>query len=97
MIQLVLENEIPSEKSVNYLKGKPRFSWLKNVIKQVHYIEPFNTTRLDILLSRKNEINLSEFQALYDYWNFSNTYSGQFNIANGIDVGRISSYVITWG
>ena len=66
----------------NYLLGNVKYSWVKNEIKEVTRIEPKGTTRINILTQRKKELRLSEYQTLYDYWNFCDKNSGSFKIAN---------------
>ena len=75
-------NESKDEDNPNYMLGNVKYSWVKSVIKTVLRMEPNNITRIEILSNRKKELRLPEFQTLYEYWNFCDKNSGDFNIAN---------------
>lgn len=85
MIDKILDfNEYINENSIgnNSMLGVVNYSWIRKQINNVTRSEPTETTRLKILANRKNELNLKEFQTLFDYYNFCNSNSGQFKIAN---------------
>lgn len=82
IIREVFETEDNNVLTPNYMLGKPTYAWLKQRIKEIIKIEPKDKTRIQILQERKKDLNLSEFQQLFNHWNFCNKFSGQFNIGN---------------
>lgn len=88
-------NQFINEDVHNYLLGNVKYSWVKNIIKLVSRIEPKDNTRIDVLTARKSELIISEFQTLYDYWNFCDINSGKFKIANN-PVENYKRTIIDW-
>lgn len=78
-----------------YLIGNVNYLWVKKLIKLLYRIEPKNTSRLEILINRKTDLCLDEYQNLYDYWNFCDINTGKFDVANN-DVGNYKNIIVDW-
>lgn len=62
---------LKEDNSQSYLLGNPTYKWVKRLMtKEIHFIQPKDTTRSEVLSNRKNDLRLDEFQSLYDYYNF---------------------------
>ena len=72
---------ITEDMNSDYMLGEPTYKWLKNVISKVYYNEFPEKNRMKTLIKRKKELNLKEYQNLYDYWNFFSK-NGKIEIAN---------------
>jgi hypothetical protein len=70
------------------------YKWVKSQIKAERRCEPIGT-RIKILEANKKKLRLKEFENLFDYWKFADTYYGQFRLAN-LELDAYKRVIIDW-
>lgn len=79
--------------TTEYLLGRPTYAWLKKIMKNISNGYWIKDERLKTLSDRRKELRLSEYQNLFDYYNFCK--NNDFDLSNN-HINRYISLVEDW-